>query len=83
MNILPAVWNLFVSNIFSKLHSLWEETHIQRNLTVKTKYGTSWNSLNIEVVSILSHHFPDTNIFFTEMGVTQLLKTYYLIKMER
>ena len=42
---------------------------LQWNLTIKTTFGTSWNGLNIEIVSILNHHFSKTNIFHGKMGV--------------
>ena len=36
---------------------------LQFNLTIKTTYGASWNSLNIEVVWILNRYISKTNIF--------------------
>ena len=54
---------------------------VQWNLTIKTTYGTSWNGLNIEVVSILNHYFSKTNIFHAKMGIIQFLKTHYWTRM--
>ena len=53
----------------------------QWNLTIKTPHGTSYNGLDIEVVSILSYHFSKINIFHAKIGEIQYLNTHYCTMM--